>query len=52
MAQTIQSTWDTISLGQRQTLIRTMPDRMQAVFQQEVVALDGRYYIIIIISNV
>ena len=31
MAQTIQSTWDTISLEQLQTLIRTMPDRMQAV---------------------
>ena len=31
MAQTIQSTWDTISLKQLQTLIRTMPDRMQVV---------------------
>jgi transposase len=32
MAQTIQSTWDTISLEQLQTLIlRTMPDRMQTI---------------------
>ena len=31
MIQIIQSTWDTISLEQLQTLIRTMPDRMQAV---------------------
>ena len=31
MAQTMQSTWDTISLEQLQNLIRTMPDRMQAV---------------------
>jgi hypothetical protein len=31
MAQPIQSTWDTISLEQLQSLIRTMPDRMQAV---------------------
>jgi hypothetical protein len=31
MAQPIQSTWDTISLEQLQSLIRTVPDRMQAV---------------------
>lgn len=31
MAQTIQSTWDKISLEQLQTLVRTMPDKMQVV---------------------
>jgi hypothetical protein len=31
MAPTIQSTWDTMSLEELQTLIRTMPGRMQAV---------------------
>jgi hypothetical protein len=31
MAQTIQSTWDTIYLEQLKTLIRATPNRMQAV---------------------
>jgi len=46
------STWDIISLEQLQTLTRILLDKMQAIFQQEVVAQGGRYYIMIIFLNV
>jgi hypothetical protein len=49
MEEPIQSTWYTISLEQLQTLFKTMSNRMQG--NQEVVALDDRYYIMIIILN-